>query len=522
MNARASSSHAAASDRSTNHVDRRRFAQGIAATAVAFGVAGQAIAPSSAQEVLSMRSRATPEKQRTLLIRNATLVATMDDEGLEIEQGSILIEGARIAQIGTADLLPAAADEVIDATGMVIMPGLVNTHHHFSQTLTRAIPAVQDADLFTWLKTLYPIWASATPEAIQVSTKVALAELMLSGCTTATDHTYVWPNGARLDDQVEAAQEMGVRFHASRGSMSVGESKGGLPPDSVVEDENEILRDSRRLIETFHDADRGAMLRVVLAPCSPFTVSPDLMRESVALARSYGVYSHTHLAETRDEAAYCQEHFGKTPVEFCESLGWTGDDVWHAHFVHPSADEIVRLGASRTGAAHCPCSNMRLGSGIPRVADWLRAGMRVGLGVDGSASNDGSHLLAEARQAMLLQRISGDGNAPISARSVLRIATRGGADVLGRDDIGYLAPGMQADIIGFRLDTLSFAGGAVHDPLAALVFCHPPQVDLSVINGDVRVRDGEIVDLDLPALVRRHNEIAVALARGELATKWLH
>ncbi len=471
---------------------------------------------------MTMSSHTDSRTRPTLLIRHATLVATMDDNGLELERASILIEGSRIAQIGRADQLPATADEVVDATSMVLMPGLVNTHHHFSQTLTRAIPAVQEADLFTWLKTLYPIWAGATPEAIQVSTKVALAELLLSGCTTASDHTYVWPNGARLDDQVEAAQEIGVRFHASRGSMSVGESRGGLPPDSVVEDEDAILRDSRRVIETYHDPEPGAMIRVVLAPCSPFSVSPDLMRESVALARSYGVHSHTHLAETLDEATYCQEKFGKTPVELCEGLGWAGEDVWHAHFVHPSADEIVRLGATHTGAAHCPSSNMRLGSGIPRVADWVRAGLRVGLGVDGSASNDGSHLLAEARQAMLLQRISGDGNPPMPAREALRIATRGGAEVLGRDDVGYLAPGMQADIIGIRVDTLPFAGGAVHDPLAALVFCHPQQVDLSVINGTVRVRDGQIVGLDLPALVRRHNEIAIALARGELATKRLY
>lgn len=469
-----------------------------------------------------MKSLTSSERQPTLLIRNATLVATMDDEGLELEFASILIEGSRIAQIGPADDLPAIGDEVIDAFGMVILPGLVNTHHHFSQTLTRAIPSVQDVDLFTWLKKLYPVWAGATPEAIRVSTKVALAELLLSGCTTASDHTYVWPNGARLDDQVEAAQEIGMRFHPSRGSMSVGESKGGLPPDSVVEAEDAILRDSRRVIETFHDSAPGAMVRVVLAPCSPFSVSPDLMRESVALARSYGVHSHTHLAETLDEAEYCQEAFGRTPVELCEGLGWTGEDVWHAHFVHPSADEVVRLGASRTGAAHCPSSNMRLGSGMPRVTDWVLAGLRVGLGVDGSASNDSSHMLSEARQAMLLQRVSGDGNPPMPAREALRIATRGGAEVLGRDDVGYLAPGMQADLIGIRVDTLPFAGAAVHDPLAALVFCHPQQVDLSVINGDIRVRDGQIVGIDLSALVKRHNQIAVALARGELAVKRLY
>ncbi|MGI8483794.1 MAG: 8-oxoguanine deaminase [Thermomicrobiales bacterium] len=472
---------------------------------------------------MTTSSRADSQNHPTILIRHATLVATMDDDALEIPDASVLIVGSKIAEIGPADQLPTTADTVIDATGMVILPGLINTHHHFYQTLTRAIPAAQDADLFTWLKVLYPIWAGMTPEAIRVSSEVALAELLLSGCTTASDHTYIWPNGARIDDQIEAAQHLGVRFHASRGSMSVGESQGGLPPDSVVEDEEAILLDSRRAIETYHDPEPGAMIRIVLAPCSPFSVSPNLMRESIALARSYGVHSHTHLAETRDEADYCQASFSRSPVELCEDLGWVGEDVWHAHLVHPSADEIVRLGASRTGAAHCPSSNMRLGSGIPRVGDWLRAGLSVGLGVDGSASNDGSHLLGEARQAMLLQRVDDGGNPlAMSARDALWIATRGGAEVLGRDDVGYLAPGMQADLIGIRVDTLPFAGGAVHDPLAALVFCHPQQVDLSVINGTVRVRDGQIVDLDLPALVRRHNEIAISLARGELATTRIH
>ena len=452
------------------------------------------------------------------LIRNARLVAVMDDAGTEIADGAILIEDARIRQVGPTGALPDTADEIIDATGMVIMPGLVNTHHHFFQTLTRAIPAAQNANLFAWLQTLYPIWAGMTPEAIQVSTKIALAELLLSGCTTASDHTYIWPNGSRIDDQIEAAIDMGVRFHASRGSMSVGESKGGLPPDRVVEDEDAILRDSRRAIETYHDPRPGAMIRIALAPCSPFSVSPDLMRESVALARAHGVHSHTHLAETRDEAEFCQRTFGRSPVELCEDLAWVGEDVWHAHLVHPGDDEIVRLGESRTGAAHCPSSNMRLASGIPKVGAWIDAGMRVGIGVDGSASNDGSHLLAEARMAMLLQRAGGDPEA-MTAREALRIGTRGGAEVLGRDDVGVLVPGKCADVIGIRVDTLPFAGAAVHDPLAAIVFCQPQTVDLSIIDGRVRVRDGVIVDVDLDATVRRHNQIAVALARGELATR---
>lgn len=457
----------------------------------------------------------------SLLIQHARLIATMDDANTQIRDGSIYIEDNVIRQIGqigagdAGDALEHDADVTIDASDMVILPGLVNTHHHFYQTLTRNLPAAQNADLFTWLRVHYPIWAGLTPEAIAVSTQVAIAELMLSGCTTASDHTYLWPNGARLDDQIEAARAMGFRFHAARGSMSVGESQGGLPPDRVVEDEAAILRDSQRVIEEYHDASRYSMLRIVLAPCSPFSVSPNLMRESIALARTYGIHSHTHLAETRDEAAYCAETFGRTPVELAEDLGWVGEDVWHAHMVHPSGDEISRLGETHTGVAHCPTSNMRLASGIAPLRALRQAGARVGLGVDGSASNDGSHLLAEARQALLLHRVMGD-PAALTAHEALWLATRGGAAVLGRDDIGMLAPGMAADIVGYRLDTLALAGGAVHDPLAALVFCQPPNVDLSVINGRVRVQDGRLLALDQQALVARHNAIATALARGEL------
>ena len=450
----------------------------------------------------------------TLLIQHADLLATIDDADTRWEDGGLYIVDNVIRQVGPSDQLPHTADELIDAHGMVILPGLVNTHHHFYQTLTRNLPAAQDANLFTWLKTLYPIWANLTPEAITVSSKIAIAELMLSGCTTSSDHTYIWPNGAQLDDQIQAARELGFRFHAARGSMSVGESQGGLPPDRVVEDEDAILRDSRRLIEQYHDAGRYAMLRIVLAPCSPFSVSPNLMRESIALARAYAVHSHTHLAETLDEDAYCRATFGRTPVELAEDLGWVGTDVWHAHVVHPSADEVARLGRTRTGAAHCPSSNMRLASGIAPLRALQRAGARVGLGVDGSASNDGSHMLAEARQALLLHRVMGN-PAGLTALDALRLATRGGAVVLGRDDIGQLAPGMAADLIGYRLDTLGFAGGAVHDPLAALVFCQPPNVDLSVIDGCVRVRDGRLLGVDLPPLIARHNAIARALARGE-------
>jgi 8-oxoguanine deaminase len=450
----------------------------------------------------------------TLLVRNATLLVTMDDAGRQWADGGLFVTGNRITAVGAAADLPTTADQVIDARDMILLPGLVNTHHHFTQTLTRNVPGTQDAVLFDWLRTLYPIWAGLTPEAVYVSSKIAMAELMLSGCTTSSDHTYLWPNGATLDDQIRAAQELGFRFHAARGSMSVGESQGGLPPDRVVEAEDAILRDSRRVIEQYHDPAPGAMIRIVLAPCSPFSVSPDLMRESLALARAYGVHSHTHLAETLDEERYCLATFGRRPVELAEDLGWAGPDVWHAHVVHPSGAEAERLGRTRTGVAHCPSSNMRLASGIAPIRALAAAGARVGLGVDGSASNDSSHLLAEARQALLLQRVGGD-PAALTAREALRLATRGGAATLGRDDIGTLAPGMAADFIGFRLDTLDLAGGAVHDPLAALLFCRPPNVALSVIDGRVRVRDSALVDVDLPPLIARHNAIARALARGE-------
>jgi 8-oxoguanine deaminase len=451
----------------------------------------------------------------TLLVQHAALIVAMDDEDRSWEDGGIYVQDNVIQQIGPTDQLSQQADRIINARGMIILPGMVNTHHHFYQTLTRNLPEAQDANLFQWLRIHYPIWARMTPEAITVSTRTAMAELMLSGCTTSSDHTYIWPNGSRIDDQIQAAREMGMRFHAARGSMSVGEAQGGLPPDSVVEDEEAILRDSQRVIESYHDTERYAMLRIVLAPCSPFSVSPNLMRQSVELARSYGVHSHTHLAETLDETEYCVATFQRTPVELAEELGWVGADVWHAHMVHPEQEEIARLGNTRTGVAHCPSSNMRLASGIAPIRQLRLAGVRVGLGVDGSASNDGSHMLAEARQAMLLQRVSGN-PAALTAKEALWIATRGGAQVLGRDDIGYLAVGMAADFIGYRLDTIGLAGGAVHDPLAALVFCQSPGVDLSVINGQVHVQDRQLLGVEIPALVERHNTIARALVRDEL------
>ena len=457
----------------------------------------------------------------SLLITNAEVLVTMDDARRELRGASLLVRGAQIEAIWPAGSLPpgTTADETIDASGHAVLPGLVNTHHHMYQSLTRAIPAAQDAELFGWLKTLYPIWAGLTPEMVQVSTQVAMAELLLSGCTTSSDHLYLYPNGVRLDDSIDAAAQIGMRFHAARGSMSVGESAGGLPPDSLVEDEAAILADTQRLIEQHHDHGRYAMLRVVAAPCSPFSVSPGLMRDSAALARSLGTRLHTHLAENDHDVAYSQAKFGMTPTQYAESVGWLGSDVWHAHCVKLDAAGIARFAATGTGVAHCPCSNMRLASGIAPVRRMLDAGVPVGLGVDGSASNDGAHLLGEARTALLLARVGKSlepfgcdtGPREMTARAMLELATRGGARVLGRDDIGHLAPGMAADLALFDLRTPGFAGGAVHDPVAALLLCHVPRVQHSVVHGRVLVRGGQITSLDLPRLVQQHQALAAQL-----------
>ena len=449
---------------------------------------------------------------KTLLLANATLVATMDDVRREIHGGGVFIRGHVIEAIGLPAELPAHADEVIDCRDKVVLPGLVNTHHHFFQTLTRALPAAQDADLFAWLAVHYPVWARLTPEMLNVSATVAMAELMHSGCTTSSDHLYLYPNGGRLDDTIEAAQAIGLRLHACRGAMNVGASAGGLPPDVLVESDDAILRDTRRVIETWHDARRFAMVRVAAAPCSPFSVSRDLMRETAALARAYGVGLHTHLAENDHDVAYSLERFGRTPAQYAEELSFTGPDVWHAHCVKLDAHGIDLFARTGTGVAHCPTSNMRLASGIAPVRAMLDAGVAVGLGVDGSASNDSSHLLAEARQALLLQRV-GYGAAALTARETLELATRGGARVLGRDDIGHLAPGMAADIVAFDLDELGFAGGE-HDPLAALVFCAPVRADLALVHGRIVIRDGNLMSIDLPPIVERHRKLARALVAG--------
>ncbi|WP_329605419.1 8-oxoguanine deaminase [Zavarzinia marina] len=449
---------------------------------------------------------------RTKLIRNATVVVTMDAERREIAGGGLYVEDNRIIAVGPAADLPATADEVIDLAGHIVVPGLINTHHHMYQSLTRVVPGAQDGELFTWLSSLYPLWARLTPEMIDVSTRLAMAELLLSGCTTSSDHLYIYPNGCRLDDAIAAARDVGMRFHACRGAMSVGASKGGLPPDSVVEGEDAILADARRLIETFHDPARHSMLRIAVAPCSPFSVSRDLMREAATLARAYGVSLHTHLAENANDIAYSRETFGMTPAEYAEDLGWVGPDVWHAHCVQIDEAGIDLFARTGTGVAHCPCSNMRLASGIAPVRRMRDRGVPVALGVDGSASNDGGNMIGEVRQALLLQRV-GFGPDAMTAREALEIATLGGARVLGRDDIGALAPGMSADFVAFDLSAVGFAG-AGHDPVAALVFCAPERVALSVIDGRVVVRDGRVATLDLPLVIERHNRLARVLAAG--------
>ena len=453
----------------------------------------------------------------TLLVKNATVVVTMDDARREILNGGLFARDGWIEQVAPTAELPATADEVLDLTDHVLAPGLVNTHHHLYQTLTRAVPGAQDAGLFDWLRTLYPIWAHLTPSDIRISTQLGLLELANSGCTTAADHLYLYPNGSRLDDEIEAAAEIGLRLHAGRGSMSLGESAGGLPPDSVVEDEQAILTDTQRLVEQYHDPAPGAMVRVVVAPCSPFSVTTDAMAESASLARSLGVTMHTHLAETIDEDRFCRERFGLDPVAYAESVGWVGDDVWYAHGVHIGGSDIARLAATGTGVAHCPTSNMRLASGIAPVAAYRDAGVPVGLGVDGSASNDGSHLLAEARQAMLLARLAATphdaGTEPaqlIPVRDALEMATRGGAEVLGRTDIGRLAAGTAADFFAVDLNRLEYAG-AHHDPVAALLLCAPVAVDETWVHGRPIITGRAAATIDAASVVAAHNAAAARL-----------
>jgi 8-oxoguanine deaminase len=459
---------------------------------------------------------------RTLLVRDAAVVATCDDGRRELHGASVLVRGGRIEAVGPAEALPREADEVIDARGHLVVPGLVNTHHHMFQALTRAVPEVQDAELFAWLRGLYPLWAHLTPEMARVSAQVAMAELLLAGCTTSSDHLYLFPNGTRLEDTIEAAALAGLRFTATRGAMSMGRSQGGLPPDRLVEREPDILADMQRVVERWHDPSPGAMVQVALAPCSPFSVSRELMRQAAALARALGVRLHTHLAENDHDVAYARERFGCTPAEYAESLGWVGPDVWHAHCVKLDGPGIARFAASGTGVAHCPCSNMRLASGIAPVRAMLDAGVPVGLGVDGSASNDGAQLVAEARQAMLLARVGASlqpfgcdrGPSSMTARDALWLATRGGARVLGRDDVGQLTPGRCADLALFDLSALSFAGGAVHDPVGALLLCASPQAAWTVVGGRVVVRQGRLATFELEPVVARHDVLARQLVEA--------
>jgi 8-oxoguanine deaminase len=451
----------------------------------------------------------------TLLIKNIHTLMTMDAERQEIRNASMFVRGRAIEWIGATDDQPETADEVLDLKDrFIVLPGLINTHHHFYQTLTRVVPGAQSSELFTWLQHLYPIWARLDARGVYVSAQMAAAELMLSGCTTSSDHLYVFPNDCTLDDEIRAISDIGMRFHASRGSMSVGESKGGLPPDSLVEEEAAILLDSQRLIETYHDNSRHAMTRMTLAPCSPFSVSSDLMRESAAMARAYpGVRLHTHLAESERDVQYSLERFGLTPGQYAESIGWLGEEVWHAHCVCLDYSAIARLAATGTGIAHCPSSNMRLGSGIAPIRQMLELGVRVGLGVDGAASNDGSNMLHEARLACLLARVGERNAAAMDPRRALELATRGGARVLGRDDIGHLAPGMSADFIALNIDQPQFAG-AQWDPIAAVILCQPDKVDYSFINGRRVVSEGRLTNVELEILIERNNAIAATMARG--------
>ncbi|MGB5865365.1 MAG: 8-oxoguanine deaminase [Sulfitobacter sp.] len=440
------------------------------------------------------------------LLRGADLILTMDDARRELSNHDILLRDGVIAAIGPALAVPEGAD-IVDVSGCLITPGLVNTHHHLYQSLTRAVPGGQDALLFGWLRRLYPIWQQFTPDHMYTSARVGLAELALSGCTLSSDHLYLYPNGSRLEDTIHAAAEIGMRFHPTRGAMSIGESGGGLPPDALVEKEDAILADCIRVIDAFHDPAEGAMCRVGIAPCSPFSVSTDLMRNAALLARDKGVMLHTHLAENDEDITYSLEKFGCRPGQYAESLGWVGPDVWHAHCVKLDPSEIALFAATGTGVAHCPCSNCRLGSGIAPLRAMRDAGVPVGLGVDGSASNDAGNLVAEARQAMLLQRVALGADA-MSVREALEIATRGGADVLGRPDCGRLAVGKCADIAVWDMSGVQASGSW---DLAALLLAGPTSVRDLFVNGVGIVRDGQVTTLDLESVLARQRSLALKL-----------
>lgn len=443
---------------------------------------------------------------RDIVIKNAQSVLTMDDERRELRAVDIHVRDGQIAAIGQGLRITKTTD-VIDGSSCIVTPGLVNTHHHLYQTLTRAVPGGQDALLFGWLQTLYPIWAKFSPDHMRISALVGLAELALSGCTMSSDHLYLFPNGSRLDDTISAAQEIGLRFFPTRGAMSIGQSLGGLPPDSLVEREEDILNDCIRVVDQFHDPNPSAMVRVGIAPCSPFSVSRELMRDAALLARDKGVYLHTHLAENDEDVSYSLEKFGCRPGQYAEDLGWTGPDVWHAHCVKLDAEEQTLFARTKTGVAHCPCSNCRLGSGIAPIRQMRDRGVPVGLGVDGSASNDAGNLILEARQAMLLQRVSNGADA-MSAREALEIATRGGADILGRPECGRIAIGKRADIAIWDANCLENAGS--WDP-AALLLAGPTKVKHLIVDGRMIVEDGQLLSVDLPRLIDHQRKLAEAL-----------
>lgn len=465
----------------------------------------------------------------TLLAKNAAVLVTMDDNRRELRDAGLFARDGVIEIVGPTADLPETADEVLDLEGHILLPGLINCHHHLDQVLTRNLPSGQNINLFPWLRAHYRIWAGRTPEDSRTATIVGCSELALSGCTTVFDHAYVFQNGCKVDDQIAAAAEVGVRFVVSRGSMSLGESRGGLPPDECVEDEDAIMADSLRVIQRYHDASPGSMLQIVLAPCSPFSVTKTLMRESAKLAREYGVRLHTHLCETLDEERYTLQNEGLRPVAYMETLDWVGDDVWYAHAIHVNDDEIRLFARKGAGVCHCPSSNMRLASGIAPVKKYLDAGVKTGIGVDGSASNDGSNLLVEVREAMLLARLKMGLRPPegpetvlstsdplraaewMTAREALEIGTRGGAAVLGRTDIGSLEPGKRADFFTLDLNNLAYAGGLA-DPVAAVVFCAPTRAQHTVVNGKVIVAGGELTTLDLQPVIRDHNRNAARLA----------
>ena len=447
-----------------------------------------------------------------LILTEATVVAHRDGKPTVLKDHSVLLQGSVIAETRPTDSVDRTkainALDVINASNHVVIPGLINTHHHLYQSLTRGLKCVQDAPLFGWLTQLYQRWRRIDHESVKLAAQISMAEMLLSGCTTTSDHFYIFPQGSdvRLEAVLEAAESLGMRIHACRGSMSVGASAGGLPPDDCTQDEGAILKDCQRVIDSDHDASRGSMRRIDLAPCSPFSVSRELLRDTAALARQCGVLLHTHAAETADEERYCIEKFGIRPIEWLDEIGWLGPDVYLAHCVHLSDSDVARIADTKTGVAHCPCSNMRLGSGIPPIRKLLDRGAKVGLAVDGSSSNDGNHVLAEARQAMLLARVL-DGASAMTTAEAFALGTTGSAAVLNRPELGQIAPGFAADLAFFRKDDIALAGAIQQDPLGALMLCHVGRADRVIINGRTVVKDGQIVSVDLPVLIERFNKL---------------